>query len=116
MLFNINGSVILKSIEGRKIDFIYDVNGNVLSPHVITNTMWFFANEVNQFQFIQHDLNNYEIKINLKKSDTVFLAEKLNKHLKTYLGDDANIKQTFVDEIPVLSSGKRKKVVNLMNQ
>lgn len=112
---NINGSVILKSIEGRKTDFIYDVNGNVLSPHVITNTMWFFAKEVNQFQFIQHDLNNYEIKINLKKSDTVFLAEKLNKHLKAYLGDDANIKQTFVDEIPVLSSGKRKKVVNLMN-
>jgi len=111
-----NGITVLKSIEGRKTDFIYDVNGNILSPHVITNTMWFFADDINQFQFIQHESNKYEIKINLKDSDSNFSSEKLDKYLKEYLGSNAIIEQTLVDEIPVLSSGKRKKVVNLMNQ
>jgi phenylacetate-CoA ligase len=38
--------------------------------------------------------------------------KKLLSELKNYLGEDAVISFDYVDEIPVLASGKRKKIVN----
>lgn len=100
---------ILTHIEGRKVDFIYDTAGNLLSPHTITNTMWRFS-EIRQFQFIQKGEKDYEIRIN---HPGVFGRDiELTNDLRHYLGIDAQILLTFVDEIPPLSSGKRKKIIN----
>lgn len=105
---------ILKSIEGRRVDFISNTKGELLSPHTITNSMWFFADEINQFQFIQNDSKRYTLKLNMKKKEaTISQSEILNIFIP-YLGKDAIIEIDYVDEIPLLSSGKRKKVVNEM--
>ena len=37
---------------------------------------------------------------------------EITKYFKKYLGDDAVIEFAYVKEIPLLSSGKRKKIVN----
>lgn len=102
---------VLESIEGRRMDAIYDTSGNLLSSFIITNGMWNYP-EINQYQFIQVSQTSYMFKINI---NTKFeREEELIKQFKEYLGSDAEIYVEYVNEIPLLSSGKRKKVVNLM--
>jgi phenylacetate-CoA ligase len=46
---------------------------------------------------------------------TEFKREKdLINEFKNYFGEDAIIAVEYVNEIPLLNSGKRKKVMNLM--
>jgi phenylacetate-CoA ligase len=111
-----NDKPILKSIEGRRIDFITNTNGELLSPHIITNSMWFFAEELNQFQFIQKTSKEYTLKLNMKKLDNKIHINKIQDKLIPFLGKDAILEIEYVNEIPLLDSGKRKKVVNLMTK
>jgi phenylacetate-CoA ligase len=102
---------VFSRVEGRKVDFIYNTQGNLLSPHVITNTMWKYSSEIRQFQFIQNGPDQYLIKLNCP--ETVFRREnELIKELQHYLGDSARIATEYVNDIPMLASGKRKKIVN----
>lgn len=109
---NSNGQLILTTIEGRKTDVITDTIGNIVSSHVVTNTFWLFP-DIIQFQFVQNGQKNYKIVLNtgggkssLKHSD------ELVAKLKTYLGEDAEFTFEYVDEVPVLSSGKRRYIIN----
>ena len=66
--------------------------------------------EFKQFQFIQEGEKKYRVKINI---DGVFKREQeMINLLKSYLGDNAEIQVEYVDEIPQLSSGKRKLTLN----
>lgn len=101
---------VFTSIEGRKVDFIYNTSGSLLSPHVITNTLWKYS-EIKQFQFIQLTERSYVMKLNYKNSP--YEKEyKLRNELLNYLGSDAQLSFEYVNEIPLLASGKRKKIVN----
>jgi phenylacetate-CoA ligase len=102
---------VFKKVEGRQVDFIYDTAGNLLSPHTITNTMWKYSALIRQFQFIQNSAKEYEIKIN-PFNDSFESPEPLIKDLKFFVGTDASVSVSVVSEIPVLSSGKRRKIVN----
>jgi len=107
-----NGRVhyVLKKVEGRKMDSIYDTDGELISAFTITNNMWKYV-ELNQYQFLQIGKNTYEFRLNPEGN---FSREKeLVKEFKGYLGKDASIAITYIDEIPLLSSGKRKKVINM---
>jgi len=100
---------VLKRVEGRKMDAIYDTNGKHISSYIFTSNMWKYT-ELNQYQFIQYGKNKYEFRLNSKDN---FRSEKeLIKEFRGYLGNDAEITVTYIDEIPLLSSGKRKKVLN----
>ncbi len=106
---------VFTRVEGRKVDFVLDTRGNLLSPHVVTNTMWKYSSEIKQFQFIQNNRNDYLIKLNCKKDKFIKELELL-ADLKRYLGTDAFIQVEYVDEIPILASGKRRKIVNNFTQ
>ena len=94
------------------MDVIYNTNNELVSSFIITNGMWKYY-EILQYQFIQKTSNEYIFKINCPEG---FSREKeLELDFKNLLGSDARINFEFVNEIPLLSSGKRKKVVNLMN-
>lgn len=97
------------SFGGRIIDMVTDVNGNMISPHTITNMMWKYQN-VLQFQLIQKDVNRYEIKLNVNDS---FDEEKslIDDYSKIF-GEESIISIEYTQEIPVLASGKRRYVVN----
>jgi phenylacetate-CoA ligase len=104
---------VFRKIEGRRVDFISDTKDNLLSPHVITNTMWKYS-EIKQFQFVQIDASNYIIKLNYEGNNYARESE-LIADLKNYLGPDAIISVEYFSEIPMLASGKRKKIINLKN-
>jgi len=100
---------VLKKVEGRKMDAICNTDGKPISSFILTNNMWKYA-ELNQYQFIQKGATEYEFLLNLQGD---FLREEeLIKEFKGYLGSDAKLALTYIDEIPLLSSGKRKKVLN----
>jgi phenylacetate-CoA ligase len=75
--------------------------------------MWNYR-EIDQYQFIQCDVKKYKIKITISNS---FLREnELIDEFVSYLGQDAKVEIEYVNEIPLLNSGKRKKVMNLMSK
>lgn len=102
---------VLENIEGRRMDAIYDTSGNLLSSFIITNGMWAYP-EINQYQFIQCDKFSYKFKISINREFEK--EEELINQFKKYLGSESNVDVEYINEIPLLSSGKRKKVVNLM--
>ncbi len=102
---------VLTRIEGRKLDQIYNTKGELISSYIVYRNMWDYT-EIEQYQFVQCGEKEYVFKICMPG---VFKREaQLVKQFKEYLGDDADFKIEYVHEIPLLNSGKRKKVVNEM--
>lgn len=98
---------VVENISGRMVDMIYATDGTPLSPHTWSVYMWKYS-ELKQYQFIQEDEKEYTLKIN---GGEMYTDDDIEKHLKSILGDDANITIERVDEIPVLASGKFKKTI-----
>jgi len=103
-------ALVLSRVEGRKADCIYATNGEPISFHTFANSIRTF-DEVNQYQVVQNGARDYVLKLNL--GGAAFPREReLAELLKSYLGADAILKIEYTDEIPVLSSGKRRCLIN----
>jgi len=101
----------LTNVEGRKMDAIYNTKGELVSSFIITNGMWKYS-ELLQYQFIQKSNNEYFFKLNCTNG---FEREgELKNDFISILGSNALIGFEYVNDIPLLSSGKRKKVINLI--
>lgn len=94
-------------IYGRKTDLLYNTAGEPVSPHYITNKMWGIKN-IRQWKFIQTGEKTYRFVINGEQADEVYIRSLISAEL----GNDAEISFAYVDEIPVLRSGKRKYIEN----
>ncbi len=113
--FGSNGipSRYFERLEGRKMDAVYDTKGRMISSFIVYTKFYKHYSLLKQYQFIQTKRNEYLVKLNVINS---FDFEKeLIDDIKQDLGSDANVIIKYVDEIPALSSGKRKKVVNLFH-
>lgn len=103
-----NGSPAFVEIHGRRMDAIYDTNGAMQSSYIVFHLQSYL--DIKQFQFIQNGKKSYVLKLNVEKS---FNSElELVELFKSYLGEDAEIKIEYVNEVPQLSSGKRRLTVN----
>lgn len=98
----------LDRIEGRQVDSLYNTQGEILTPHIISVNMRGF-NKLRQWQVIQTDKSKYLLKINDPKNN--YLEEEFIELLKKILGEDADVKVEHVNEIPVLASGKYKNTI-----
>lgn len=102
----------LLTVEGRRVDFIYSTNGELVSPYVVNTPMHEFQ-DISQYQFIQNGEKEYKMLLNLRDGLKMFKRENdMLVMLRSFLGQDAYIDVEYVEEIPVLKSGKRKQVVN----
>jgi phenylacetate-CoA ligase len=100
---------VFSAIEGRRLDLIYNTKGELISSLTITANLTKYFN-IKQYQFIQNGKTNYAIKLNVTNK---FNEEKqLLTEGKKLLGENSEIELIYIDEIPLLSSGKRKIVVN----
>lgn len=105
---------ILQSLEGRQIDSIYDASGRRLAPFVFDATfdaLNISSMVLKQFQFIQQNRTHYRVRLCVNEAFSQ--EQSLIEKLKQILGADAQIEIDYVDEIPVLNSGKRKYIVSL---
>ena len=94
---------------GRRSDLIYDCYGKAVTPYIITNNLWDIKG-VKQYRFIQEDIKKYTIWLNGNQEEMDI--EEILGRIKPYLGEEADITVSMVDEIPVLASGKRKYIEN----
>jgi phenylacetate-CoA ligase len=100
---------VLARIDGRKSDILTNTSGEVISPFIFHATLSEY-DEISQVQLIQKN-KQYTFRINT--SGKTFTREpEFLAHYQQFLGADAQIQVVYVDEIPVLQSGKRKLVVN----
>jgi len=102
-----NGAPSFSKVEGRRMDTIYDTQGNVMTT--VVYELEYFP-EFKQSQLIQKGEKTYVVKINM---DGIFTQEeKMIDILQNFLGSNAIIEIEYVDEIPQLSSGKMKLSLN----
>lgn len=94
-------------IYGRKKDLIYDTKGTMVPAHLSYKISKY--GDFKQFQLVQKGLKDYEIILN---TATKIDESHMVKEFRSYFGLDANIKVTYVDDIPLLDSGKRREMVN----
>lgn len=99
----------LTELYGRRSDLIYDCEGKPVTPYIITNNMWDIRG-VKQYRFIQEDITKYTLWLNGDR-DKMNVQNILGR-IQPYLGEKAEITVEYVDEIPVLQSGKRKYIEN----
>jgi phenylacetate-CoA ligase len=99
----------ISSFGGRKVDTVQDCEGNLISPYSITNLMWSFQC-VKQFQFIQKNYGEYSLLLSADQS--VVDENKMISDYKKIFGDKSVFEIHYCDDIPVMSSGKRRYIVN----
>ncbi len=102
---------VLTRVEGRKLDMVSNTEGKIMSPYVVYHILKY--PHIKQYQFIQECEKKYLIKLNV--SSEFDSEEAIKMEFKMHLGPDAEIAIEFVDDIPLLSSGKRKFVINNVN-
>ena len=98
-------------VVGRKMDLVFDTKGRPVSPLTINNNMLLFP-EVTQYQFIQKSEIDYQFLLNTPTGE-YSREEELIFFFQEIFGESANLSVEYVSEIPILSSGKRKQVINL---
>ncbi|MEZ4811264.1 MAG: CoF synthetase [Allomuricauda sp.] len=103
-----NGYPYFSKIYGRRMDTVYNSSGEIVSPFIFYMVLEYA--KVKQFQFIQKGKKEYRFKLNGKPQNVD--EEGAIRYFRNYLGEDAIITFEYVEEIPLLSSGKRKKIVN----
>lgn len=102
-----SGFGVLREIYGRSRDCVYATDGALISPAKIFVSMW-GAEGIRQWQFVQQTRTGYVLKLNCDDNlDTGLLIRRF----QDILGQDADIRVENVEEIPVLSSNKRRAVI-----
>jgi len=105
-----NGYPVIEKIFGRRLDLVFNTSGSVVYPMAIARILKHYSNIV-QWQFIQTDKADYILKL-ITNSENKLTIEEIRKELLLLFGEDSNIEFQFINEIPVLASGKRKSVIN----
>lgn len=106
----IDNKLVFTRIEGRKIDVIRNTKGELISFNLVLIINKY--PELEQCQLIQKEKKRYILKINTKNHFD--REEDLLNEFKEYLGNDAILITEYVNEIPLLASGKRRVMVNEM--
>lgn len=83
---------------------MYNCNGEPLSIHVFMNILFHFQGVVHQARCVQWGKKEYELLINADR-EKLDVDAVVNAY-KKYLGEEAEVKVTYVDEIPIQASGK----------
>lgn len=100
---------VLSNIEGRKSDMVFATDGRLVSPFAIS---FVFSDHygIKQYQFVQKEKTKYTLILNCDKP---YVREKeIISKLKDNFGMDSTIDIQYVNEIPLVASGKRKRVIN----
>ena len=106
-----HGYPILGKLFGRRLDVVYSTTGTPIHPIALGREFKHYA-EIRQWQFVQKTVCDYQVRICLVDGAKAESVKRISDPLKKLIGDDANLAFEFVNEIPVLASGKRKMVVN----
>jgi len=97
-------------IEGRKMDMFTNTRGEHISSHIIHHILQYKG--IEQFQFVEEENGEYTIKLKVSSKYDRNDEGRIRNQYMEYFGEDAIIHVEYVEDIPLLPSGKRKLVVN----
>jgi len=104
----------IAQLYGRRLDLVYNTKNEPVFPMVLARILKNYSG-ISQWQFIQETSDRYCLKIVGQSSLDSNCQVEIITQLKDNFGWDADIYIEFVQEIPVLRSGKRKCVVCKIN-
>ncbi|MHC3130101.1 MAG: phenylacetate--CoA ligase family protein [Candidatus Bathyarchaeota archaeon] len=105
------GLSLMGSIEGRDSDIIRTLDGKYLMVQFFV-VFFEYLEGVEQFQVIQRELDEIEIKIVKNDKFTKKDMENIGKAIKEGGGERLKVRFNFVDNIPLERSGKRRFVIS----
>lgn len=105
------GLSAMESIEGRASDIIRTPAGNYLIVHFFT-ALFEYIEGVEQFQIIQRKPDEIEVRIVKNDRFTDKDIEYIDRSIKQGGGEHLKVKFTFVNDIPVEKSGKRRFIIS----
>ncbi len=109
-----DGKPYISQLFGRRLDMIYNSVGDPIFPMTLARILKNYDDQISQWQFIQKEKSTYQLKLLLKNTKEFTHQDEVIKLLTDILGVDTTIDMVYVEDIPVLKSGKRKSVVNEM--
>lgn len=110
---------ILMTIDklcGRVTDLIYKTSGEAIDFWNSIPTDIYMNPDIIQWQFIQEEAATYRLVLSTRRPGTAEQTDHFRSELQDLLGNGATVHIDFVDDIPVLSSGKRKSVICKIKQ
>ncbi len=105
------GLSLMGSVEGRDSDIIRTLDGKYLMVQFFV-VFFEYLEGVEQFQVIQRELDEIEIKIVKNDKFTKKDMENIEKAIKEGGGEGLKVYFSFVDDIPVERSGKRRFIIS----
>lgn len=103
------------SIEGRDTDVVTTPSGNRLIVHYFTGILEYFS-AIDSFQVIQYEPDAIILRIVPTQSFSDETATQVVDLLKAHGAEDLRIDIELVDNIPLTPGGKRRFVINLLQQ
>ncbi|RCW53389.1 phenylacetate--CoA ligase family protein [Halanaerobium sp. ST460_2HS_T2] len=107
---------LVKSIEGRVVDFLYTTEGAKVNLGNIANIFKNMPNIIVKSQLIQDSLNHMLVKLVLEEEFTDNYRQMLIDEIRHKFGSDMQIDFKIVDRIKREKSGKYKLVKNKVAQ
>lgn len=107
------GYPVMGRLYGRRFDLTYTTDGTPIYPLAYGRILKNYPC-IAQWQFVQCGKEEYQLRLVLRDADENTLAE-IQSEIVSILGQNARIEIVQVDDIPVLTSGKRKPVINNWN-
>lgn len=104
----------ISKLFGRRLDMIYNTLDEPVFPMTLARILKNY-DVIRQWQFIQENRDRYVLKLALYSDGELqkMVENEILTQLEELFGKDSDIRFAYVNEIPVLNSGKRKSVVNL---
>lgn len=105
------GVPYIEKLFGRRLDMLFNTAGDPVFPMYFARVLKNY-DRIAQWQFIQQGEKEYLLKLSLTTGEKFTAISEILAAMRELLGEEAEIRVEYVDEIPVLGSGKRKCVIN----
>lgn len=98
--------LVIRLLDSRHIDMIRDTSGRIV-PMVVPYQIWTLPS-LRQLQFIQTDVKEYVLNLNLMSDSQNVDCEQMAQYIKDLLGQDAEVHVQVLNEMPQISTRKHK--------
>ena len=105
------GAYLLKTVTGRTVDIFLTKEGEKVDGEYFTHLIY-FKDWVQQFQFIQEELELIKVKIQANGEPPTNNLKEIEEKIRFVMGQSCRVEFEFVDDIPPYSSGKYRYTIS----
>ena len=104
----------IEPVTGRQSDTIRTASGNLVHGEYFTH-VFYETTHVKSFQFVQESTDSYRLRLVADRDAVRSLEAGWRSKILDAVGEQASLSFEYVDEIPLLPSGKRKFTLSLLD-